>query len=144
MRVEKREFAREFLQLSDASVKRGWELMRVTNITDELRIDDTQSYKEWTTSNLKRFLQQTASIFPTLINSHDWSNAHKLLSTLIKIWTSSKLMRVDEQCSVLAQTLRHRFHSGWRTLQFIFLNCSHHDTYFAYIDWSILLTFSYI
>ena len=29
MRVEKREFAREFRQLSDASVKRGRELMRV-------------------------------------------------------------------------------------------------------------------
>ena len=29
MRVEQREFAREFRQLSDASVKRGRELMRV-------------------------------------------------------------------------------------------------------------------
>ena len=67
-----------------------------TNIIDELRIKDTQSCKEWTTSNLKRFLKQTASTFATLINSHDRSNAHKLLSTLIKIRTSSKWMSVDE------------------------------------------------
>ena len=77
-----------------------WELAsgvgQQANIIDELRIKDTQSCKEWTTSNLKWFLQQTAGTFATLINSHDRSNAHKLLSTLIKIWTSSKLMRVDE------------------------------------------------
>ena len=30
MRVEKREFAQEFRELSDASVKRGRELMRVS------------------------------------------------------------------------------------------------------------------
>ena len=53
-----------------------------TNIIDELRIEDTQSYKEWTTSNLKRFLQQTASTFAALVNSHDRSNAHKLVQSL--------------------------------------------------------------
>ena len=45
---------------------------------------------------------QTASSFPTLCNFHDWSNAHKLSSTLIKIWTSSKSMRVDESGQELA------------------------------------------
>ena len=59
-----------------------WELAsgvgQQTNIIDEQSIEDTRSYKEWTTSNLKRFLQQTARTFATFINSHNRSNAYQL------------------------------------------------------------------
>ena len=56
-----------------------------TNIIDELRIADAQSYKEWTSSNLKRFLQQTATTFPTLMAGLTRTNSYQL-----------KSMRVDE------------------------------------------------
>ncbi len=126
MRVEKREFAREFSQLSCAGQTR-LELMRVKkrefvrefsqlSCTGQTRselmsADNSGCYPVTQTKlvilfnctfvklvNIKfcrlglligplctiLLSLQTGSSFATLINSHDWSNAHKLSSTLIK------------------------------------------------------------
>ena len=55
------------------------------------------------------------------LTTTDWSNAQKLSSTLIKIWTSSKSMRVDERWrsnaseSCNSRQLSSWFDQGFRT-----------------------------
>ena len=54
-----------------------------TNIIDKLRIKDTQSYKEWTTGSLKRFLQQPLTLLQlssTLITGQTHTNSYQLSS----------------------------------------------------------------
>ena len=116
MRVGRREFAWVFPQLSLLGQTSSESCMRVDeslfSISLFLLVASTLLFlRLWTLVKLLtvRVITIIFSLFLPLLmgndleiacfcNSHDWSNEPNLSLTLIKIWTSSKLMRVHDLC----------------------------------------------
>jgi hypothetical protein len=94
MRVEKREFAREFSQLSCPGQTR-------TRVARELmRVEKREFAREF--SQLSCPGQKK-----TRVTWHWIFNTVRLAKTLIKIWTSSKLTRVSESANSAVSTIFH-------------------------------------